>query len=305
LNTTLHGLWPALMTPLDEHQGIDTTRGIAHARSLLEAGCDGITLFGTTGEGPAFSVAERIGFVDTLIDAGIPAARIIVCTAAASNVDQIALSKHALACDCAAVLLLPPFFFRNPGEQGIIDAVAEVIDGVADARLAVILYHIPQLSSVHFTPAVIRALVQRYPQQIFAIKDSAGNLEHALELIRTFPELKIFVGAEEHIAPAMQIGGAGSVCGLANLAPHLMRRVISNPAQLSTQDAAVMSKLLALVGNHSFVGVFKTVLSAQKNDTAWLRVRAPLSALDDTARQTVLAGYEELKKELQQGATTF
>lgn len=295
MDTTLHGLWPALMTPLDAQSGLDTAKGIAHAKSLLAAGCDGVTLFGTTGEGPAFSIAERLGFVDALIAAGIPAARLIICSAAASNIDQITIGRHAAERGCAAFLLLPPFFFRNPGEQGVIDSVAEVIDGIADPKLAVILYHIPQLSSVHFTPTVITTLVQRFPQQIFAVKDSAGNLQHSLDLIKAFPQLKVFVGAEEHIAPAMQIGGAGSVCGLANLAPRLMKRVIANPAELSTQDAALMGKLLGLIGNHSFVNVFKTVLAEQKNDAAWLRVRAPLSPLDDTARETILAAYRELK----------
>lgn len=282
------------MTPLTSAFGIDIERAVGHAKGLLAAGCDGITLFGTTGEGPSFSVAERTGFVDALVANGIPASRIIVCTAAASNTDQIALSKHALASDCAAVLLLPPFFFRNPSEQGVIDAVVEIIDGVNDPRLAVILYHIPQLSSVHFTHAAIRALVERYPSQIFGVKDSAGDLQHSLELIKAFPELKVFVGAEEHIAPAMQIGGAGSVCGLANLAPRLIRRVIDNPAQLSAQDAQLMGKLLALIGSNSFVTVFKTVLSVQKDDAAWLRVRAPLSALDEAAARHVVTGYTDL-----------
>lgn len=285
------------MTPLDERHGLDTARAVAHAQFLLEAGCDGVTLFGTTGEGPSFSLKERMDLVDALVAGGVPAARIIVCTAAASNIDQITLCRHALARECAAVLLLPPFFFRNPSDQGVIDSVVEVLDGVNDPRLAVILYHIPQLSSVHFTPAVITALAARYPQQIFAVKDSAGNLEHSLGLIKAFPQLKVFVGAEEHIAPAMQIGGAGSVCGLANLAPNLMRRVISNPAQLSAHDAAVMSKLLGLIGSNSFVSVFKTVLAEQKKDTAWLRVRAPLSALDEAAAAKVLAGYRELKED--------
>ena len=295
MNSTLRGLWPAIMTPLDARFRIDAERGIAHAKSLLAAGCDGITLFGTTGEGPSFSVAERTGFVDVLIGAGIPAGRIIVCTAAASNIDQIALTSHASASACAAVLLLPPFFFRNPGEQGVIDSVCEVIDAVDDPGLAVILYHIPQLSSVHFTHPVIAALAQRYPRQVFGVKDSAGDLEHSLALVKAFPALNIFVGAEEHIAPAMRIGGAGSVCGLANLAPHLMRRIIDNPAQLSAQDAALMAKLLALIGNNSFVSTFKTVLAEQKNDAAWLRMRAPLEALDEQAAQQVVSAYRDLK----------
>lgn len=291
MNATLHGLWPALMTPILANGALDQQRGIAHAKYLIDAGCDGVTLFGTTGEGPSFSVEERNAFVDALIDGGVPASRLVICSAAASNVDQIALGKHAVNRDCAALLLLPPFFFRNPTDQGVIDSVAEVIDGIGAPDLAVILYHIPQLTTVHFTHDVIKALVARYPQQIFAVKDSAGNLEHSLALVKAFPGLKVFVGAEEHIAPTMQIGGAGSVCGLANLAPRLMSRVIKHPAHVSAQDQASIGKLLSLIGSHSFVNVFKTVLAEQKKDDAWLRVRAPMAPLSIQDAQQVVDAY--------------
>jgi 4-hydroxy-tetrahydrodipicolinate synthase len=297
LNTQLHGLYPALMTPIDAHGQLDTQRGIAHAKHLIASGCDGVTLFGTTGEGPAFSVQERKQFLDDLVRAGIPAQQIVVCSAAASNVDQIELGKHAVKHDCAAFLVLPPFFFRNPSEQGVIDAVAEVIDGIGAPNLAVILYHIPQLTTVHFTDAIIRALIARYPTQIFGVKDSAGNLDHALGLVKTFPTLKIFVGAEEHIAPTMSIGGAGSVCGLANIAPRLMSRIIKNPKNVSEQDRATIGKLLGLIGAYSFVNVFKIILAEQKNDAAWLRVRAPMAQLSQHDAQKIVEAYRALKLE--------
>ncbi|MGS0741655.1 dihydrodipicolinate synthase family protein [Glaciimonas sp. GG7] len=295
MTPTLHGLWPALMTPLAADLTLDAERGIAHAKSLLAAGTDGITLFGTTGEGASFSVAERMAFTDALIAAGVPAARMIVCTTAASNVDQITLTRHAAAHKVAAVLILPPFFFRNPTKQGIIASVAEVIDAVNDPLLSVILYHIPQLSGIHFTATIIHALVERYPTQIIGVKDSAGNLEHALELIKDFPTLQVFVGAEEHIATAMQVGGAGSVCGLANLAPRLIKRVIDHPAHVSPHDTALIGQLLSLIGQHSFVSIFKIVLAEQKNDSAWLRVRPPMSQLDADAAAQVVASYRSFE----------
>jgi 4-hydroxy-tetrahydrodipicolinate synthase len=295
LNATLHGLWPALMTPLLENGALDQQRGIAHAKYLIDSGCDGVTLFGTTGEGPSFSVQERNDFVDALIEGGVPASKLIICSAAASNIDQIALGKHAVKRDCAAFLLLPPFFFRNPSDQGVIDSVAEVIDGINAPSLAVILYHIPQLTTVHFTHHTIKTLVDRYPTQIFAVKDSAGNLEHSLALVKAFPKLHVFVGAEEHIAPTMNIGGKGSVCGLANLAPRLMSRVIGQPANVSEQDQASIGKLLSLIGSHSFVNVFKTVLAEQKQDAAWLRVRAPMAPLSEQDAQKIVEGYRAFK----------
>ena len=129
------GIWPALLTPLTAELDIDTARFAAHARRLLEAGCGGVTPFGTTGEGPSFSVAERMAGVDALVAAGVPAARILVSTSCAALPDVVALTRHALAIGAHGCLMLPPFFLKGVPEQGVIDAYAQVINRVADDQM--------------------------------------------------------------------------------------------------------------------------------------------------------------------------
>ncbi len=91
----LRGIWPALMTPLTETLAIDHPRFAAHSHALLEAGCAGVTPFGTTGEGPSFSVAERRGAVDALVAGGVRASRILVSVSCAAVSDTLALVRHA------------------------------------------------------------------------------------------------------------------------------------------------------------------------------------------------------------------
>ncbi len=111
-----------MLTPLDAKLNIDITAFVRHSRSLLDAGCAGVTPFGTTGEGPSFSVAERVAGIDGLIEGGVPAERILVSTSCAAIPDAVALTRHAVQAGAFGVLLLPPFFLKGVHDQGIVDA---------------------------------------------------------------------------------------------------------------------------------------------------------------------------------------
>lgn len=297
MNQDIHGLWPAMLVPVTQDGTIDRARAIAHSQRMLAQGCDGVTLFGTTGEGPAFSVAERKGLLEALLEAGVPSDQIIVTTSACAIPDAIAIGRHAAALGCQRQMFMPPFYFRQPRDAGIIEAVSQFVRGVDDAALKLLLYHIPGLSSVSFSHACVATLVQRHPGQVIGVKDSSGNLEHSLALARSFPTLSVLVGAEPHIAATMLAGGSGSVNGLANIAPGLMRRIIDAPQAVSSDDEKLMHGLLALLNvlpALPFVSVYKTMLAEQTGDDGWLGVRAPLSMLDNTEAQTVRSGYRAI-----------
>lgn len=106
------GIWPALLTPLHADLSIDHPAFVRHALSLIAAGCAGVTPFGTTGEGPSFSVGERRAAVDALVAGGVPASRILVATGCAALPDVVDLTRHALSIGAAGCLMLPPFFSR-------------------------------------------------------------------------------------------------------------------------------------------------------------------------------------------------
>ena len=297
MNQDIHGLWPATLTPVTPDGTLDTARSIAHTQRLLAAGCDGVALFGTTGEGPAFSNAERKGLLEATVAGGVRPDRIVVTTSTCALSDAIDLGRHASALGCHRQLYMPPFYFRQPRDAGIVEAVSQVVRGIADASLQMLLYHIPQLSSIEFDHGSIATLVKRFPGQIVGVKDSSGSLEHGLALARAFPALAILIGAETHVAAIMLAGCAGSINGLANIAPGLMRRIVDAPSRVTPDDQRLMRELLALpsvLPGMPFVSVYKTMLAEQTGDDGWLNVRAPLSLLDNTELQTVRRGYRAI-----------
>ena len=314
MNTDIHGLWPALLLPVSSTGELDTARAMAHARRMLNAGSNGVTLFGTTGEGPAFTVAERKSLLEAMLGktgktgdtAGSGAAQpirpdqIIVSLTALALGDAIELGRHASSLGVHRQMLMPPFYFNQPRDAGLVEAVSQVVRGIGDDGLKLLLYHFPAMSTYGFSHAAIAELVRRHPGQVMGLKDSGGDLVHSLALAKAFPELSILVGAEPHVAPVMVQGGSGSINGLANVAPGLMRRVIDAPQAVSAADVQLMTSLLALLDvmpgmpRMPFVSVYKTMLAEQTGDDTWLNVRAPLHPLDNTEAQAVRKGYRAI-----------
>mgnify|MGYP001157886878 FL=1 len=293
----MNGLWPALLTPVSKGGELDTARMLAHARHMLDSGCDGVTIFGTTSEGPAFTNAERKALLEALIASGVLPDQIVVTTSCSALADAIDLGRHAIAQGCLRQLFMPPFYFRNPRAAGIIESVSTVVRGIADDRLKLLLYHIPGLSSVVFSHASIQTLVERHPGVVIGVKDSSGELAHGLALAKAFPGLCILSGAEQYVAQIMCAGGSGSINGLGNISPALMARIIARPQQVDAQDAKLVLDLLALLSlrpGTNFVNVYKTMLAEQTGDDTWLNVRAPLCPLEPEEEQAVRAAYRAI-----------
>ncbi len=297
MNRDIHGLWPALLTPVDASGEIDPERVVTHSRRMLDAGCDGVTLFGTTGEGPAFTVTERKALLEALLKGGIRADQIIVTITALALGDAIELGRHGAKLGVQRQMLMPPFYFNQPRDAGIVEAVSQVVRGIDDEELRLLLYHFPLMSSLDISHVAIAELVRRHPNQLAGVKDSSGDRAHSLALTKAFPALAILVGIETDVAAVMLAGGSGSISGLANIAPRLVRRVIDAPADVSKTDLQLMTSLLALLGirpDMPFVGVYKVLLAEQSGDDFWLHMRAPLSALDEAEAQAVRQGYRAL-----------
>ena len=297
LNSDIHGLWPALLMPVEADGTLDTPRALAHAHRMLNAGCDGVTLFGTTGEGPAFTVAERRALLESMLGSGVRADQIIVNITTLALGEAIELGRHASRLGVHRQMFMPPFFFNQPRDAGVVEAVSQVIRGIDNDGLKLLLYHFPVMSTYGFSIEAIRELVRRHPGQVVGAKDSSCDLAHSLAWAKAFPELSILVGAEHHVAGVMQVGGSGSINGLANVAPRLMARIVNSPANVTLQDSQLILSLLALLGvrpNMPFVGVYKMMLAEQTGDAQWLNMRAPLCPLDSAEAQAVRDGYHAL-----------
>jgi len=276
------GIWPAMLTPLTESLYIDHARFAAHATNLIASGCGGITVFGTTGEGPSFSMAERAEALEQLVKHGVPAERIMVSTSCAALPETQALTKHAVNLGVHGCLMLPPFFLKGVSDEGIIDCYRQVIDGVADSRLRLYLYHIPQVTGVGLSHHVIASIKAAYPGTILGIKDSACTTAHSIGLAEVFmKELTVYVGFEPDLPEMGRRGSTGAISGLSNFMPRVVDRLVMQPDAASTRaDRDRIVQLIAALSPFSLMPALKGIQAALTGDKNWLRVRAPLVALN-------------------------
>ena len=185
IHQPIRGVLAPVVTPFGYDLEVDTQAFIEHCRWLVDAGA-GLAVFGTNSEAASLSLSERMSLLDTLIDAGLPAEKMMPGTGTSSLKETVELTRHAVTMGAAGVLMLPPYYFKNPSEDGLFDYFSRVIDQVSDSSLRIYLYHIPQFTQVPITLTLIERLIKRYPGIVRGAKDSSGDWTNTESMIRSF-----------------------------------------------------------------------------------------------------------------------
>jgi len=290
LNTDrLHGALAPVVTPYTADLAPDTARLIAHCRWLLDNDT-GLAVFGTTSEGNSLSVAEKIALLDALFDAGLPASRMMPGTGCCAVTDTFALTRHAVQNGCGGVLMLPPFYYKGVSDDGLFASYAEVIERVGDARLRVYLYHIPQVSQVPISAALIERLLDRYPGTIAGIKDSGGDFANMRMMLERFAPrgFDVFSGSELFLLATLRGGGAGTISAICNVSPAPIAR-LAREWQKADADAQQKSvdRVRGALSAYPMVPALKATVAQFAGDDAWARVRPPLVALSHEQREAL------------------
>ncbi|WP_046866194.1 dihydrodipicolinate synthase family protein [Microvirga massiliensis] len=274
------GISPALVTPFSQG-GVDIRRLADLAKDCLARGCRTATIFGTTGEGPSVDAITRDRVATELIELGITPDQLVEGVIACSVEEAADSTGRALRRGAHAVLLAPPFYFRPVPDEAVFAWFAEVFGKVGSDLRGVILYHIPGMTGVPLSHAVIRRLVRAFPGAIRGIKDSGCDADATLALIDAFPDLDVLVGDESYLGQACAAGAAGSICGLANFIPEAVIALAENG-----QDDPRVVELVRAITDHSVVPMVKALVAYVRGDRAWAAARPPLPTIDEesTAR---------------------
>lgn len=292
------GVFTAVLTPFDETGAPDHGTLSLHCRWLLANGSAGLAVLGTTGEANSLSVEERLRLLERLVADGIPAGVLMPGTGCCAVTDTARLTSRAVQLGCAGVLMLPPFYYKAPSEDGVFAAVAEVLERVGEGRLRVYLYHFPQMSGVPFGPSLIERLLKRYPGTIAGLKDSSGDLGGMLATAARFPGLSVFSGGDEFLLPLLEGGGAGCITGVCNVAAPLAAQVHAAWARgdgtAAAESQARLSAVRAAFLGYPLSAALKAVLARHSGRAGWLRMRPPLAPLPAVAADDLLASLDRI-----------
>jgi 4-hydroxy-tetrahydrodipicolinate synthase len=283
----MEGVLAPVLTPFDARLNPDASRFMRFCRTLLDDGCTALAPFGTTSEANSLSVDERERLLDALLEGGVPAGKLVPGTGCPALTDTIRLSRKATRAGCAGVLMLPPFYYKNLTEEGLYRSFAQAVDGVADPRLRVYLYHIPQVSHVAIPLRVIERLLKAYPRTVAGIKDSSGDFENTRAMLRAFPGFEVFVGTERLLLANLREGGAGCITATANLNAAAIARAFRERTEEGQREIdAVRSVFESL----PLIAALKEALAQRTGDTSWRAVRPPLVELSPEQRDSLQQG---------------
>ena len=286
------GLSCAITTPMREGGGVDLPRLVKHARYVLAEGCDSVTLFGTTGEGAALGLPARTAMMGALIGAGInPEKQIYAGIAAASLHEAIDQARVALDAGAKGLLVAPPFYFKGVSDEGLFAWFSQFFDKLGGSARNVILYHIPSVTAVDISVALVQRLKTAFPGLVAGVKDSSGSYANTDALLKAHGELAILVGDERQLAKAVRNGAQGSICGVANLVPGLLR-----PMVYEGKDSPVVTALVDAICSYPVLPAVKALVGHLHGDAGYGAMRAPLEALDEGQRKTLFASFDAITR---------
>lgn len=288
------GVIAPVLTPFGEDGAPDADRFTEHCEWLLEEGCTGLAPFGTTSEGNSLGIDEKMELLEELVDADIDPKILMPGTGSCSLADTVIMTEQALELGCGGVLMLPPFYYKNPSEEGLYRFFSEVIEEIADDDLKIYLYHIPPVAQVGFPLTLIARLRREFPKTIVGLKDSSGDWSNTKAILDAFPDFEVFPGSEVFLLDGLRNGAAGCISATANVASRGMRRLYDN-WQGSDADKmqAEISALRLAIQAYPMIPVLKSLIAHYREDAVWADVRAPFTELPADERAKAIAALAE------------
>jgi 2-dehydro-3-deoxy-D-pentonate aldolase len=241
------GLMPAMVTPFDERGEVDLGATEAVVERFIEAGVDGISPLGSTGEASHLASEERKRFIEEvtrIVGGRVP---LVVGVGAAGTREAIELAHHAEGVGVDAVLIVSPFYWKV-GEEALFRHFAAVAESV---DIPVLIYNLPMLTGIELSPSLIARIATECPN-VTGLKDTVTEYFHTVGVLREVKRVRsdfsVLSGWEDLILPSLLAGADGSICAFANVAPELFVNLVHSARDDNLQRAAELHRrVLSLV----------------------------------------------------------
>ncbi len=292
MSKPLSGVIAAIATPIDDNGAPDLKRAVKLARYLLDNGCDGLNVLGTTGEATSFAREERMAVMSAYKAERLPLDRLMVGTGAAAVSDAVALTRHAAELGFAGALVLPPFYYKGVPDDGLAAYIGALVQATTDKPIPLYLYHFPAMSGLPWHLTLIKRLLESFPTRIVGLKDSSGDMAYARAAAAISPDFAVFPSTEAALLEARGGAFAGCISATANCNADLCARAWRD-GDTAALDAAVMIR--KLFDGKPLVSGVKALLAHIHGDPALARVKPPLAPLSAADRAAVTAGYDTVR----------
>ena len=282
----ISGIYAAGMSIFNEDLSLNVEKTIQHAENIIDQGCHGVAIFGSTGQAQLIPIAEKIKFLNKLSESKYKK-KYIIGTGLNSLGEVINYMKIGLSLGFKDYLIMPPAYY-NYGDDEVFEFYSRIVDSVPEGKI--ILYNFEKLCGYKFSLDIVRKLVKKFPEQIIGVKDSSYNLYDNLKL----ENFSILPGSETKLLKGLELGCSGIITATCNVTAELSRRVyddfVSKKTQTENQKLidvrAVFDKYNLISGLHSYC--------AQENNI-YRNILPPLSLLNEIDEKDLMKKLKDLK----------
>ena len=280
----IKGIYAATVSILEENLSLNVDKTTKHAENLIDQGCHGVAVFGSTGQAQLISISEKIRLINYL-STNKYKDKYIIGAGLNSLSETINLMKIAISLDFKKFLIMPPAYYKY-GDEDAINFFSKIVEQVPESKI--ILYNFEKLCGYKFSINCVKELVKRFPNQIIGVKDSSYNLFENLQI----DNFSVLPGSEGKLLKGLELGCSGIITATCNVTASLARKVYDdfyeNKEQKFNKKLCSVRKIFEefnlISAIHSFM--------AQK-DKSYINLLPPLSILNNNDQKRL---FDELKK---------
>ena len=281
----IKGIYAASMSVLNDDLTLNITKTIEHAEMVIENGCHGAAIFGSTGQAQLIPIAEKINLLNKLA-VNKHKDKYIIGTGLNSLGETINLMRVARSLDFKNFLIMPPAYYKY-GDNEVIDFYRKIVEAIPDSKI--ILYNFEKLCGYKFSVECVQELVNRFPDQIVGVKDSSYNLFENLKL----DNFSVMPGSESKLLKGLELGCSGIITATCNATAELARKVYDD--FLDGRSQTVNEKLCDVRGEFEKYNLISGLHTFyKKKESIYENLLPPLRVLNDKSEKDLINNLEKL-----------
>ncbi|MDB9718758.1 dihydrodipicolinate synthase family protein [Candidatus Pelagibacter sp.] len=285
----INGIFAASMSVFNADLSLNIEKTLAHAEKIIDQGCHGVAIFGSTGQAQLISVSEKISLLNQLAKSKYKD-KYLIGTGLNSLSETINLMSVASSLNFSDFLIMPPAYYKY-GDKEVVEFYSRVVGAIPNSRI--VLYNFEKLCGYKFSIECVKELVEKFPKQIVGVKDSTYNLYEHLKI----DNFSVLPGSESKLLKGLELGCAGIITATCNVTAGLSRKVYNDFIEKKEQTANealcnvrnTFEKFNLISGLHSFMS---------DEDEIYKNVLPPVSLLSEKDKQQLIEDLNKLNFKL-------
>jgi 4-hydroxy-tetrahydrodipicolinate synthase len=286
----IKGIYAASMSIFNKDLSLNIEKTVGHAEKIIDQGCHGVAIFGSTGQAQLISISEKINLLNKLSQSHHKD-KYLIGTGLNSLSENINLMKVATSLNFNEFLIMPPAYYKY-GDKEVIEFYSRVVDATPSSKI--ILYNFEKLCGYKFSIECVEELVKKFPKQIVGVKDSSYNLYEHLKI----DNFSVLPGSESKLLKGLEMGCAGIITATCNVTSAIARKVYEDFIEKKKQTSNEMlckvrnifEKFNLISGLHSFMS---------DEDEIYKNVLPPISLLNEKDKQQLIEDLNKLNFKLE------